>query len=169
VVNFVVVTAIISACNTGVFATSRVLRGLALAGQAPAAIAKINGRGVPVNALTVSVLSMLLGVGLNYIAPKQVFSIIMRADAALMLWIWLTIVWSHMNYRRRENINPREVAFGLRGSPYSNLFVMTFIAFICAFNFLDLTSLAIFALSLAWFGALGLLYVWIKRRRPASS
>jgi AAT family amino acid transporter/D-serine/D-alanine/glycine transporter len=168
-VNFVVVTAIISACNTGVFATSRVLRGLALAGQAPATIAKLNGRGVPVNALTVSVLSMLIGVGLNYIAPKQVFSIIMRADAALMLWIWLTIVWSHMNYRRRENIDSREVAFGLPGAPYSNLFVMAFIAFICAFNFLDRTSAAIFALSLTWFGALGLLYVWIKRRRPASS
>lgn len=168
VVNFVVLTAVISACNTGIFATSRVLRGLALAGHAPAPIAALNARGVPVNAMTASVATMLVGVGLNYIAPKQVFSIIMRADAALMLWIWLTIVWSHMNYRRRENINPREVAFGLPGAPYTNLFVMAFIAFVCGFNFLDLTSSAIFLLSLAWFGFLGVLYMWIRRLRPAS-
>jgi amino acid transporter, AAT family len=169
IVNFVVITAILSACNTGVFATSRVLRGLALAGQAPAFVGSLNARGVPVQAMTISVVGILVGVGLNYLVPEQVFSIVMRADASLMLWVWLTIVWSHMNYRRREKINPRQVAFGLGGTPYTNLFVMAFIAFICAFNFLDLTSAVIFALSLAWFGVLGLIYVWIRRRKSQSA
>jgi AAT family amino acid transporter len=168
VVNFVVLTAVISACNTGVFATSRVLRGLALAGQAPAPLKKLNRRGVPVNAMTLSVLCMLGGVVLNYVAPKQVFSIIMRADAALMLWIWLTIVWSHMNYRRQTKLKDRDVAFGLPGAPYTNIGVMAFIAFICAFNFLDLTSTLIFMLSLAWFGGLILIYLWLKRRSGPS-
>jgi len=164
VVNFVVLTAVISACNTGVFATSRVLRGLALAGQAPAPFAKLNKRGVPANAMALSVICMLGGVVFNYVAPKQVFSIIMRADAALMLWIWLTIVWSHMNYRRREGLKGADVAFGLPGAPYTNIGVMVFIAFICAFNFVDLTSTLIFLLALAWFGGLALIYAWLKRR-----
>ena len=167
-VNFVVVTAIFSACNTGVFATSRVLRGLALAAQAPRGLALLNRRGVPTPALAVSAGSMLLGVALNYIAPKQVFAVVMRMDAALMLWIWLTIVWSHMNYRRRHRIDSQTVAFGLPGAPYSNWFVMGFIMFICAFNFADITSALIFALSILWFVALGILHAYLKRRRSLS-
>jgi L-asparagine transporter-like permease len=167
-INIVVVTAIVSACNTGVFATSRVLRGLALSGQAPAALIRLNGRGVPVPALIVSVLAMMLGVLLNYVAPKQVFEVIMRMDAALMLWIWLTIVWSHLNYRRRDNIQARNVKFGLPLSPYSNIFVMAFIAFIASFNFLDLASTAIFFLSIIWFVALAGVYAWLNHRRTAA-
>jgi amino acid transporter, AAT family len=167
-VNFVVLTAIVSACNTGVFATSRVLRGLALAGQAPRSLTVRNSRGVPTPALAVSVGSMLLGVALNYIAPKQIFEVVMRMDAALMLWIWLTIVWSHMNYRRHHRIESRTVVFGLPGAPYTNWFVMAFIAFICAFNFTDVASAAVFGLSILWFVAMGTLHAYVKRRRRAA-
>lgn len=166
-VNFVVLTAIVSACNTGVFATSRVLRGLALAGQAPRGLTVLNRRGVPTPALAASVGSMLVGVVLNYIAPKQVFEVIMRMDAALMLWIWLTIVWSHMNYRRRHRIESQTVAFGLPGTPYTNWFVIAFIAFICAFNFTDVASATIFALSILWFVGLRILHAYLSRAPTA--
>jgi AAT family amino acid transporter len=166
-VNFVVLTAIASACNTGVFATSRVLRGLALAGQAPRGLTVLNRRGVPTPALAASVGSMLVGVVLNYIAPKQVFEVIMRMDAALMLWIWLTIVWSHMNYRRRQRIESQTVAFGLAGTPYTNWFVIAFIAFICAFNFTDVASATIFALSILWFVGLRILHAYLTRAPTA--
>ena len=169
VVNIVVLTAIVSACNTGLFGTSRVLLGLALAGQAPRRLAVLNSRGVPGPALTASVVGMLLGVVLNYIAPKQIFEVVMRMDADLMLWIWLTIVWSHLNYRKRLRIEPRTVAFGLPGTPYTNWLVMAFIAFICAFHFTDVVSTAIFGLSVLWFVSMAMLHAYVKRRQRASS
>jgi L-asparagine transporter-like permease len=157
-VNFVVLTAVLSACNTGVFATSRVLRGLALAGQAPRALAAVNARGVPTPAIIASGCCMLGGVALNYLMPEAVLSVIMRADAALMLWIWLTIVWAHFNYRRGAAKLNQSSGFAAPLFPAANFLVAIFIGFVCLFNFVDLQSSLIFLLALGWFGALGLLY-----------
>ena len=73
VINFVVITAAASSCNSGIFSTGRMLYTLAHFGQAPKAFGKVNRNHVPALGITVSVAIMLLGVVLNYFIPEQVF------------------------------------------------------------------------------------------------
>ncbi len=58
--NFVVLTVIISAANSGLYASTRMLWSLANEGTIPAVIAKTNKRGIPVFALLLSMLGGVL-------------------------------------------------------------------------------------------------------------
>src|SRR5271166_1619512 len=74
IINFVVITAAASSCNSGIFSTGRMLYTLAQFGQAPRAFGRVNRRHVPAAGITASVAVMLLGVVLNYFVPEQVFT-----------------------------------------------------------------------------------------------
>ena len=73
IINFVVITAAASSCNSGIFSTGRMLYTLAHFGQAPAAFGKVSRNHIPATGITVSVAVMLFGVVLNYFIPEKVF------------------------------------------------------------------------------------------------
>jgi AAT family amino acid transporter len=73
IINFVVITAAASSCNSGIFSTGRMLYSLARVGQAPRAFGNVSSRNVPAAGITVSATIMLIGVALNYIVPDRVF------------------------------------------------------------------------------------------------
>ena len=58
--NFVILTAILSAANSGLYASGRMLWSLSNEKTLPACFAKVNKRGVPVTALSVSMLGGVL-------------------------------------------------------------------------------------------------------------
>jgi AAT family amino acid transporter len=66
IINFVVLTAALSSCNSGLFSTGRMLYNLALQGKAPAVFSNLNSRQVPVKGILVSSGFLLIGVVLNY-------------------------------------------------------------------------------------------------------
>ena len=73
IINFVVLTAALSSCNSGLFSTGRMLYNLSLQGKAPAMFSKLNHQSVPINGILVSAAFLLIGVVLNYLVPAQVF------------------------------------------------------------------------------------------------
>src|ERR1700761_6157063 len=74
IINFVVITAAASSCNGGIFSTGRMLYSLALERQAPQAFSKLTSKHVPAVGVNASVAVMLIGVALNYVVPKEVFT-----------------------------------------------------------------------------------------------
>ena len=66
VINFVVLTSATSSANSGIYSTSRMLRGLSMEGDAPKSFEKLSGRSVPRNALMFSCMFLLAGVVLLY-------------------------------------------------------------------------------------------------------
>ena len=58
VMNAVILTSVLSAGTSGLYASTRMLWSMANEGQAPKALRKINRRGIPVNAL---VLTTIIG------------------------------------------------------------------------------------------------------------
>jgi AAT family amino acid transporter len=74
IINFVVLTAALSSCNSGIFSTARMLFDLAQHGEAPKKFAKITKSGVPGIAVIASAVVLLLGVLLNYDVPAKVFT-----------------------------------------------------------------------------------------------
>ena len=100
IVNFVVLTAALSSCNSGIFSTGRMLYSLARQGQAPAALGEVSSRHVPAKGLTVSFGFMLIGVVINYFVPDKAFSYITSIATVCGLFVWSMIVFSHMRFRQ---------------------------------------------------------------------
>ena len=100
IINFVVITAAASSCNSGIFSTGRMLYTLAQFGQAPRFLGKVNAGHVPAVGVTVSAAVMLIGVLLNYVVPEQVFVWVISVATVGALWTWAMILIAHMGYRK---------------------------------------------------------------------
>ncbi len=105
IINFVVITAALSSCNSGIYSTGRMLNNLSLQGQALKLFKTINLRGVPAAAIAFSFVMMLFGVALNYFAPKQVFIWLTAIAAFSCVWTWLIILISHIRYSKKFKVN----------------------------------------------------------------
>ncbi|MDN0082780.1 amino acid permease [Crenobacter sp. SG2305] len=101
IINFVVLTAALSSCNSGIFSTGRMLYNLAQQKQALPVFAKVGRNGVPNAAVLMSVFLLLIGVLLNYVAPKQVFVWLTAVSTFAAIWTWGVILLSQLRFRSR--------------------------------------------------------------------
>lgn len=108
IINFVVLTAALSSCNSGIFSTGRMLYNLAQQGQALPVFGKVGNNGVPNMAVLISVAMLLGGVLLNYIAPKEVFTWLTAISTFGAVWTWAVILVSQLKFRRM--LTPGQVA-----------------------------------------------------------
>ncbi|UDL90828.1 amino acid permease [Mesorhizobium sp. PAMC28654] len=159
IVNIVVISAAASACNSGLFATSRMLYSMSGSGQAPRFFSHLNKHQVPSRCLAVSVAMMLLGVLLNYLVPASVFNYAITGVLVFLLWTWIVIMVSHMRYRRAvQNGTKPGVAFRLPGSPVTNWLVLGFVGVIVILMAFDPETRTAFYFAAAWFVVLGAIY-----------
>ncbi|MGQ4515702.1 amino acid permease [Streptomyces sp. DW26H14] len=100
IVNFVVLTAALSSCNSGMYSTGRMLRGLAADRHAPRAFGRLNARRAPALGTAVSVALMGVGVVLNYLVPRDAFGYVTSVATACGIWTWSVILLCHIRYRR---------------------------------------------------------------------
>lgn len=134
IINFVVITAAASSCNSGLFSTGRMLYTLAQVGQAPRMFAKVSSRRVPAAGITFSALLMLIGVLLNYVVPERVFVYVTSISLVGSLWTWALIVIAHLGYRKAVAAGKaRAVAYRMPGSPYTNWLVVAFLILVALF------------------------------------
>ena len=160
IINFVVISAASSSCNTGMFGTSRMLYAMACANQAPSFLAHVNKRQVPSRCLAVSVSMMLVGVLLNYLVPSEIFAYAMTGVLALLIWTWGMIVVSHLGYWRavRAGAKPA-VGFRLPGAPATNWIVLGFLGAVIVVMALDPGMRIAFYGASVWFAALVAIYL----------
>jgi amino acid transporter, AAT family len=131
IVNFVVLTAALSSCNSGIFSTGRMLYTLAGFRQAPAALRKVSRQKVPAMGMIVSFVAMLGGVGLNYFIPARAFAYITSIATVCGLFVWAMVMVSHLGYRRTVNAGRLpEGAFRMPLTPGGNWFVLAFLALV---------------------------------------
>ncbi|MET7637700.1 amino acid permease [Streptomyces sp. NPDC005438] len=100
VVNFVVLTAALSSCNSGMYSTGRMLRDLSTRGEAPAFLGRLNSRRAPAPGIALSVLCMGVGVVLNYLVPEKAFGYVTSVATVACIWTWSVILVCHIRYRR---------------------------------------------------------------------
>jgi amino acid transporter, AAT family len=168
IVNFVVLTAALSSCNSGIFSTGRMLYTLSGVGQAPPTLRKLSPRKIPANAITLSAVVMLIGVAINYVVPNKAFIYITSTATAGAMWTWSVIVISQLAYRRKVAAGAVPGSpFRMPGSPVTNWIVVAFLAFVTvllAFN--SSQRVALYA-GAVW-AVLILVAYAIHRRRSAS-
>lgn len=96
--NVVILLAVLSAMNAGLFSTDRVLAGLARAHDAPAALGREHGDNPRIaNAVTGALLIVVTL--LTYFLPKTAFLYLVTATGFQALFVWLLIVLTQIRYR----------------------------------------------------------------------
>lgn len=101
VMNFVIITALLSAGNSGLFSCTRMLHSLASEGQAPKALARTTERGIPMLALCVSMLGGLASLLSSVVAPGSLFLALVSVAGFAVVAVWIAIAASQIAFRRR--------------------------------------------------------------------
>ncbi|HJW05282.1 MAG TPA: amino acid permease [Rhodanobacter sp.] len=126
-INFVVITAALSSFNSTTFSGSRMLHSLADKGQAPAAMGRLSGHGVPVRGVLVTMACLLFGVLMNYLVPGRIFGMMMSILAFNTVWTWGVVLVAHWSFRRRQ---AQPLGFRLRLWPLSSVLCLAFLLFV---------------------------------------
>lgn len=166
IINFVVLTSAASACNSGMFSTSRILYNLSRSNQAPANLAKLNKNHVPGNALFISTLVVSVGALLSKLIPAQAFGLVSTVSAICFIWVWGVIIVCHLKYKKTCPQLHAESTFKAPFTPFVNYVVLALFAMILIIMlFANETRLAILLTPL-WFILIFAMYSY--RRKKAS-
>ena len=101
IMNAVVLTAVLSCLNSGLYTASRMLFVLAGRREAPALMTRVSRRGVPVAAILTSTLVGYLCVIAAAISPDTIFLFLLNSSGAIILFVYLLIAVSQVVLRRR--------------------------------------------------------------------
>ncbi|MFV5346085.1 amino acid permease [Acinetobacter soli] len=127
VLNFVVLVAAISVYNSCIYCNSRMLHGLAMQGNAPRVLQRVNHRGIPVYAAGVSASITAVCVLINYLMPGKAFQFLMMLVVAALVVNWLMISWTHLKFRKAMQQRHHQTTFQSIMSPWSNYLTIAFI------------------------------------------
>jgi L-asparagine permease len=161
VMNLVVLTAALSSLNSGLYSTGRVLRSMAMGGSAPRFVARMNRHSVPYGGILVTLFVYLIGVGLNYLVPSQVFEIVLNIASLGIVSTWAFIVVCQLKLRAAQDAGDiARVPFRMPFSPWSSWLTLGFLASVLvlmAFDYpvgtwtMGMSPLVALALVLGWF------------------
>ncbi|KYC67367.1 GABA permease [Heyndrickxia coagulans] len=139
IMNFIVLTAVLSCLNSGLYTNSRMLYGMAKAGDAPKIFLKLNKNGVPVYAVLCGTVFAYVGVIFNYISPDKVFLFLVNSSGGIALLVYLVIAFSHLRMRRMvEKTNPDALKVKMWLYPYlTYVTILGIVAVLVAMIFID--------------------------------
>ncbi len=100
VMNAIILTSVLSAGNSGMYASTRMLWDLARDGKAPKFLGKLDKRGVPVNALIATTLVGSLAFLTTFFGDGAVYIWLLNASGMAGFVTWVGIAISHYRFRR---------------------------------------------------------------------
>jgi L-asparagine permease len=129
IMNLVVLTAVLSSLNAGLYSTGRILHSMAVAGSAPATLARMNKAGVPYVGIGVTAVVTVAGVALNALVPAEAFEIAINIAALGIITAWGTIVLCQLKlwYLARNGVMQRP-DFRMFGAPFTGVLTLAFLA-----------------------------------------
>lgn len=166
-VNFVVTSSATSSSNSGIFATSRMLYGLARSHKAPAIFGKLSSHQVPAGGVFLATLLMLSVSIILTTADSmmEAFQMVGAVAALIFIFIWSMILWAHLVYQRRSPDAHKQSAFRMPMSKVMPYVVLTFfLVVIYALSLDDVTRIALYIMP-SWFTLLAVFYQ-LKVRKP---
>lgn len=119
VINGVILVAALSAMNSQLYITTRMMFSLSRAGYAPRRLGRISSRGVPVAALMLSSIGIALATVLNVLFPDASFTLMMSVSMFGAMFTWLMIFVTHLFFRRKHGTAP--LVFRMWGYPYASV------------------------------------------------
>ena len=164
IMNAVVLTAVLSCLNSGIYVTSRVLFQLAAKGDAPQWLVQLNGRRVPARAILVCAAFGYAAIAVAKLSPGVVFNFLVDASGAIALVNYLLVALAELRLRAAwERTDPGRLTIRMWFFPYASwavigvmLAVLVAMAATPALRSQFTSSFVVVALVLAAF--------WLRRR-----
>ncbi|MCG7333790.1 amino acid permease [Sporosarcina sp. ACRSM] len=153
VMNAIILTAVLSAGNSGMYASTRMLWDLARDGKAPKFLGKLDKRGVPVNALIATTLVGSLAFLSTFFGDGTVYVWLLNASGMAGFVTWLGIAISHYRFRRAyvaQGGNIDDLPYRARFFPLGPLLALV----LCTFIILGQNFQAFIGGEIDWNGAL---------------
>ncbi|MGP3916013.1 amino acid permease [Nonomuraea sp. 10N515B] len=164
--NLVVITAAMSSCNSGLYATGRILRSMAMKSEAPRFAGALSTRHVPIGGIVFTAATFLAGVALFYFLPERAFNIATAVASLGVITTWGVLVHCQTRLRRSGHRS----TFPMPGSPYTNWLTLGFLALVVLLMpFADRDQRIAFFLIPALAVAIALGWLAVKRRRVANA
>lgn len=174
--NAVILIAILSAGNSGMYASTRMLWYLAKRGHVPAIFAKVNKRGVPMYALMLTAMVALMAFLSSLFGNGRVYFWLLNASSLSGFIAWFGIALSHYRFRKAyiaQGKNLKDLPYLAKGYPYAPLIALGLCVVVIlgqninAFTgeHFDWYGILISYIGLPVFLCIYLGYKWIKKTR----
>ncbi|MDJ0107411.1 amino acid permease [Rhodococcus erythropolis] len=112
ILNLVVLVAVLSCLNSGLYTASRMLFALSVYNNAPAWMTRTNSRGVPVKGVLACTVAGYFCIAAGYIWPDTIFLFLVNSSGAICLFVYILICVSELRLRRRwERESPEILKF----------------------------------------------------------
>ncbi|MFD5648705.1 amino acid permease [Streptomyces sp. NPDC127039] len=170
IMNVIVLTAVLSCLNSGLYTASRMAFSLSERGDAPKAFGRTNSRGVPQAAILGSVIFGFVAVWFNYQWPDTVFLFLLNSSGAVALFVWLVICFTQLRMRGillRES--PDKLVVRMWLFPYLTWATIAMISFVLVYMLTDDAGRDQVVLSLLVAGFVVAVALIRDRRRPGTT
>src|SRR3954451_18409175 len=133
VMNAIVLTAVLSCLNSGIYVASRMIFALARRGAAPQWTTKITGRGVPARAILMATSVGYVSVIFAALWPETIFLWLVNSSGAVALFVYLLIAVSQLRMRARlEREDPEKLQVRMWAYPFLTWAVIVAIVVVIA-------------------------------------
>ncbi|MEU6878499.1 amino acid permease [Streptomyces sp. NPDC046712] len=167
IVNFVVLTAALSSCNSGMYSTGRMLRDLALNGQGPKFFTKLTKNGLPLVGTSFSAGLMMVGVWINYQWPGDAFNYVVSFATISGMWAWIMILICQVRFRLKADRGELpQSSFKAPGGIWASLFALAFIGMVIVMMGIDKDARISLYCAPLWGLILAVAYLVLKARNP---
>lgn len=157
VINFVVLTAAASACNSALFTTGRMMFSLNTEGKSKFAkrMATLSDKQVPVHGIRFSTAIIAIGAFMNFFMPGHVFSFVSSVATTCFLFIWGSIVLAHIKYRRKlQATGEPGHGFTMPWFPWTDYIILAFLGMVGVILVFKTDTLIALGGSVVWLAAL---------------
>lgn len=164
IVNFVVITAAASSCNSALFTTGRMLSELTSKSKSKTGhkLSSLSKHHVPSTAIMVSAILIAFSALMNALIPSGVFSMISGVATTTFLFIWGTIILAHLKYKKAH---PNNTFFKMPFSPFSDYIVLCFFVLVAIMMVFEQSTLISLIFAIIWFSVL----IFFSRRYSNTS
>ncbi|MEY9975163.1 amino acid permease [Lysinibacillus sp. RC79] len=160
IMNAVVLLAIISSMNSGLYGSSRVLYTQAVDGRVPKIFAHLSKRKVPVYAILMCTLALYIAVIFSLFAGSKTFDFLMGSLGYTVLFIWLIIAIAHLKSRKKQ---PEKTStYAVKWFPYTTWIAIIALSAILI-GIIFTTSIIVTGITLAIYLFITLTYVFKGR------
>ena len=166
--NFIILTAALSAMNSQLYASTRMIFSLSEQRQAPAFFKKVSRKGVPVRALLISTMGIFLAAGIKVVLPDTSYAFMMGISMFGAIFTWFMVFISHLFFRRNwERTGGRRLPVKMYGYPYLTILGAIFLLALTVTTWFTESFKIVLQFGIPWLIFLWLTYmlmVRVKRR-----
>ncbi|MEG0439838.1 MAG: amino acid permease [Solibacillus sp.] len=164
IMNFVVLVAALSAMNSQLYISTRMMFSLSRGGFAPKILGKLNKKSVPSIALFTSVIGIVFATIFTVVKPDSAFALMISLSSFGAMFAWFMIFVTHLFFRRKWNAtNGRKLPVRMIGFPYLTILGAVLLASVVLSTWFSPDFKATLTLGFPWLIFISVCYFIWKR------